>query len=1195
MSYAASIATTTTTSSSIIDNWGFEYNITGSWIDSGNIIQPTSQSEVIDVENLFHGNRVAVFGTLNSNTYDLFVSVDGDDENNNGTKTSPFQTIQRAIDYIQDSLSLTIYVDSGVYYTGFNNTIFSRGKSLNIVGIPSDDSPQAVYPQLNSLEDGMLLVVLPAAIPYISFHITECPLIPVDLPTALVSLQFLNINNITFNQYIYAQGCMAISVAQLATLSLQSTKFTPILYNPQLVCLWPRATLSGSDISFINGSDVLTHTDTAIYAMSATVQLDQVSYSLNISSYAVYSNKGSLVLTNVYSNVSGCFFSFNNTVLEFSNFTLTNYGFIQGTIISIINISQYAKLSNILFTNIGYSYGISISLAPAVILENIRFGQGNFDLPSFLLLQSIGKLSVQNLAISDYNDPDRRTTSYIEFSQVNGTLDNIILENIADVSDTPLISITGCDSLAFSNLEMNNNAIPLMEIVGSTVTLTNTSMVNNTLFSLLTCTTNSVLQLINASVKGNKVTAIDASTCHLSISDSTFGGNLNIVHDQYPLVYTSYGQLDINNVQFTNNIGFDIVSLKNSRSSISSTDFITNQYGFQISALDCHEINGSALFFYGNIELQPVLSFSNSTINLKQALLQNNVYPANITNCQFEFDQLDVIDTTGDSSLNIVSSTGAWRNSRVSNFTISPTDTTISLEDSNVLYSNCTFDQLSSPGYPIGIMTRGTTTFQDCLVNNTIGSLSGGFKVTDGKLIVINSYFGNNAGKVNAVLFASNAFVILQNCIVENNVGSDSIIQIENTTFEIVDCTFSRNYLSRTIHFVNASGDILNSKFTDNSDLFTIILIEKSNITVVSTEFITSFTLNDGSYSTVQLFNSKLDIVSSHFYNNLGTQRPSIYASSSQLNINYTRFENNSNLNGVGGDIYMEKSYGLISSSQFKAGGAHIGGCIYMALSFVELRNNTFLQCEATIGGAIYIDSSVANISQSKFSGCLAQKGDYTDVNYIGSVYCGGAIAIAPIIGKMKSTVWITGSMFMANQVSIDGGALWTNDPRSTISISKTSFNSNQASGGGGAIFWETARTFDKSNIFNYNIAVYAIPFMGSYVFYILLDGNTGDQYSVNLTLFSKETDILFSNHTGITIQSCLTTQYLDNTGICRTCPVVVVVLLLIRYDLPTRTALFSMKIRSSASISSSSASASSSFSSSSSSNHNTNNNNKKQ
>ncbi|GAM27370.1 hypothetical protein SAMD00019534_105450 [Acytostelium subglobosum LB1] len=1144
-------------------------------------------------------DHVNLFTTLKTPLeYDLFVSPSGDDTNNNGNKSSPFQTVQRAIDSISEQQSYTIYIDSAVYnFQQLASTVFTRGKTLTIVGLPSE---QLVYPTWTGTV-GTLLSVLPAPITYAYNPNTNCPIMPSKALLAPVSLSDVQIVDLTPSPSSLLSGCYAVIVTQGAQAVFASVPLLNHTSSSQmgLACVAPSATLSVQDSTFNN---ITTASPGSVFSsINGTLQITNTVFS-NILYNSVRSTMGQLGITTTEFVRAGPINSITDRSVTLSHLNLHDATSNNVPLINLPSVLNSIDISDITIHDSSHIGGILCGMAAQTNIANVQMynlKQSN----NGLMISSTAQLSMSNVTVSSCSNFDTNDFNFISLVQVTGHMDAITISGISLETEVSIISVSQGSNINVTNLYMYNNQIPLVSNQGSILSFDHVTLYNNSLYSLVRCASG-IFSISDTQVVNNLVTAIDTTDCQVSIASSNFSANANYIFDQYPLVTIKQGTLTMNDLTFSGNIGFDVLSLNGlETATLDSVTFDSNKFGCQLGAANCLQFKGDQLLFTGNKELQPVLELTNTTATITNSHLLFNVYPINITRSSISFDNLNIVNTTGDSAIRIQSSNGVWSNSVISNNTISPTGSTLHLEDSDISFVDVTLANLSSPSYPIGKQRGGNTSFMRCNITNTIGSVSGGFQVDSGTLIMVDSTLSNNFGKICAVLLASNSTINIVGSTIDNNVASESIVQLnQESSFYFTGSTFLKNILSNSLHITDSKGTIDQCRFQDNSDLGTIVHIKSSDVTIQGTTFLTSFTLNDGSYSTIHSMQSSLTILGSSFSNNLGTLRPALAIETTNIIVNNSRFESNVNLYGMGGILYLSQSTASINSNVFKKGSAHLGGCMFISQTSAFISNNTFSSCSASSGGAIFVDYSNINVTQCSFDQCSAWQGSYTDISDNSSyVNNGGAIAVTPITQfRRKTMVYVSSTYFTDNKAMLDGGVVWSSDSRTPTFVYQSSFIQNSASGGGGALFWEKQPIYELDDRFLNNIAIYgpqhatdgrkinldfpkppqrqlifpivgsfidfydqlvvnhpsyqfilnvrgiqnsnesitkqSAPYLGQSTFYATLTGEPGDQYLVNLTLLAPSGELLYKNVTVITIQTCMTNQYLRN-NICALCP----------------------------------------------------------
>ncbi|MDO5852342.1 MAG: C1 family peptidase [Methanobacteriaceae archaeon] len=333
------------------------------------------------------------------------------------------------------------------------------------------------------------------------------------------------------------------------------------------------------------------------------------------------------------------------------------------------------------------------------------------------------------------------------------------------------------------------------------------------------------------------------------------------------------------------------------------------------------------------------------------------------------------------------------------------------------------------------------------------------FIINNGYLLLNNTLFENNRAVIGGAI-TNHAFLVIDNSGFFNNSGFttsgvifNSPLNSNSSYLYIYNSIFSRNFV------VNNSNTVLNY-YGGN------VICAKNTMCIIDNSIFSDNnidpSLNETLGGALLFRNSILNISNSEFINNSANIGGSIYILNGEINIDSCIFRNSSALYGWGGAVSMQncsstiKKTDFINCSSFNnvAGALMIyqkgtkGVCLDK-INTVVIEDSVFINNSANYGGAI-CSLGIVNTST-------------TDIGYLG--------------GVVPSVVNITGSLFLDNLASFDGGAIYS--MYSNITSINNNFTYNQVNNTkslGGTIFaYRGNLTINKSGIMDNNNISYAI------------------------------------------------------------------------------------------------------------------------
>ncbi len=239
---------------------------------------------------------------------------------------------------------------------------------------------------------------------------------------------------------------------------------------------------------------------------------------------------------------------------------------------------------------------------------------------------------------------------------------------------------------------------------------------------------------------------------------------------------------------------------------------------------------------------------------------------------------------------------------------------------------------------------------------------------------IINcTFIGNTATERGGAIGSSQNYLVVENCIFENNTakqgaaymlagidhGLDGITEGHYNT--MINCTFRNNTGTEeggAIHITGNNNRAINCTFWDNY-------------------------ATDGNGSAIYVHGQNSSIINSEFYEH-ECSRGTVYIIGDNTVIENSTFENNTALKG-GAAIYVVGDNTFVDNSLFNKNSAVIhGGAIHSHGDNLTITNSNFTSNHAIassddlnqgLGGAIYIEGNNSNISYSYFENNVARNG----------------------------------------------------------------------------------------------------------------------------------------------------------------------------------------------------------------------------
>ncbi len=184
------------------------------------------------------------------------------------------------------------------------------------------------------------------------------------------------------------------------------------------------------------------------------------------------------------------------------------------------------------------------------------------------------------------------------------------------------------------------------------------------------------------------------------------------------------------------------------------------------------------------------------------------------------------------------------------------------------------------------------------------------------------------------------------------------------------------------------------------------------------------------------------------------------YMSGKSLDIDHSRFENNSSAKGNGSVVAVQKGTAIVSitDSDFISNKAGKKGGAVSSIGNLTLDNSVFSNNSSELeGGAVFSSGKTLDITNSRFENNFVAVGDDE-----GAGYAGGALSIS------KGTANLDNVQFVGNHAKFSG-AIFTYSNEHTLNIKNSLFDGNYADGAGAVQAMYTANI--ENTVFRNNSA----------------------------------------------------------------------------------------------------------------------------
>lgn len=187
----------------------------------------------------------------------------------------------------------------------------------------------------------------------------------------------------------------------------------------------------------------------------------------------------------------------------------------------------------------------------------------------------------------------------------------------------------------------------------------------------------------------------------------------------------------------------------------------------------------------------------------------------------------------------------------------------------------------------------------------------------------------------------------------------------------------------------------------------------------------------------------------------LSTNGGAIDGTSSTIVVEDVTFRDNNAPSGDGGAIRVEPGFLSVTNSTFEDNGAEDGGAISVTGAALTVVGSTFTRnAGATNGGSIHARTTTVEVTGSTF-----------DSNFAGDF--GGAIAATQV-----ATLSVADSDFTANSAEDHGGAIFHDHPATgALDIRRSLFEANTVSRDGGAVWFDGTVMTAEMSAFADNVA----------------------------------------------------------------------------------------------------------------------------
>ncbi|KAM9975032.1 hypothetical protein ACTFIW_008506 [Dictyostelium discoideum] len=969
---------------------------------------------------------------------DLYVSINGNDEIGNGTIQSPFRTIQKAIDSMNNTdpnQDYTIYIIGTTYEFQQGETVFNRGKRINLKSFQSSDYDD----DDNDDDDGNVLI-----------EISEDYFGLLFVSTSVIyqlnsSITMINESNIQWIVNDYQQ-----LFDQALLFNFQSIEFS--IYN-----LTFKDLNDGNDQQINETFSACQYSNLAIYGLTFSNVLNPPFYGFFIgnrgSTMSLYdfnleyfgqfgiNNFISMFYNNFKIETAELFCFQAMFIFQESNVTINNL-YVNGFCPFIVDLgdNQLFSIENSVFTNITLddNYLIAITTSPQLLLGGVQSTVINlkninvFDCQTlrFLLSDISGFLEIDGLQMDGIfsltelfriSNPFQMKNSNIggiylprqslsplnipiaKFYFLQGTFENVIFSEISSDIIKSFLYFDGCMIEFYNCSFLDSDDVSFISSTQSEIfidTFVFSGLQNGIVFYEGNGTK---LFLNNITMKNSQIGLAPDSSYDIVLNNSKIFNNAALDMQKYSIsMFTCLNEIVIENTLFHNNEAFTLISTLNNNLTLVNNKFHSNVYGPLIVAsqgvfyADQLEIVGS---YSTNTYSNAISLYAMDSISFTNSKFIGVSCPLSVTfSVDTYFDNLNFINSTGDTIvINLFYVLGAWRNSYIESLSTSLLAPSFNYQYSGIEFSNVSFISISSSNYPFGIYTGSIVGFYHCNFSQSMSVVSGGMLMHQMSDVSFeNCNFNSNSLK-DAILVSQFSNIQMNDCnFIDNNAMLTSTVSAIESNLTFTNTLFSENTLSITINITNSNVDFNNCTFLDNDSPSSIILSNISSITFNSSKMQNSNSKSYSTFSLIQDTESDLVFQNSTFSSLLLFNTPIFFLNGTKLSSFNSTFSNNTNLNGCGGVFFFYRCDILLISNEFQFNSAHLGGAIYSIYSKLDILYSTFSNLLSTSGSAIFNYKSNVTLSVTIFKENQAKRGPYTDIQDTSSIFfSGGSIFIS--------------------------------------------------------------------------------------------------------------------------------------------------------------------------------------------------------
>eukprot|EP01132_Coremiostelium_polycephalum_P000918 gene918-1160_t len=650
------------------------------------------------------------------------------------------------------------------------------------------------------------------------------------------------------------------------------------------------------------------------------------------------------------------------------------------------------------------TYNFVRSMKSTIILQNLLIANSTVSTVPHVSTNNVGKIGLYNITLIQNRNPFliSYNTELMSLNQIN--IYECLGETQIQLYQSQLWAI---------NIVFQQNRIPLLSMIESTLYLTDADISNNFNYNTLPMPMISIQQSVNSS----------------SISSTHFTQNFNFELIRF---YNSYidDSMSITNCTFMNNYMGSLINIQSTFHVFMSNltvvnNFLSVYYPIYTLISDIVLINS---YFDSNSNY---FFFENTDFKIKNTQFQDahciNTHSLFINNSRGSFEDVKITNGTSSSGINIVHSVVEYNHCEFSNLYSYQTPLG-HYEKSNITFNLCTFVN-NSAGDTMFTFEKGVTSFNGCNFNKLSGILMG----LENSMIIRDSLVANTRGNNGLILTRSNVSIV--NTLFTNNLSQELFTSIlTNITF--TNCVFFQN--KATLNLQNQYIVFRGCAFQYNTVNTPLFSLSFGNLVMEST------TLS----------------------NNLATRPSSIISAVSMtITLINSSFYGQAELQSNGAIINAADSIIIVRNSNFWANFGHFGGIIYMISTDLSMFGANFTGNYAYAGGVLYsINSTIYDQDSIYVSNRITTP---KDVDLVTSDGNGGSIYLQ---GSLYTGFNI---QFIGNTAQKLGGAIYQSQTSSHFFNSSFSNNTVQFGAGGVCYSPDSPCIMSSDCVFQYNQAGY--------------------------------------------------------------------------------------------------------------------------